>query len=554
MATQAPTAKAGEQPVAASAGGGGADVNLQGGDLAVSLVAPHDLADPQGAARDLAKEQAALVARDRADSQVAAGDQGLAKKPVAAPPGQILPSLTEAAAEREWKTVWGADRVPLVLGKGSFGSVTLAMHRSTGTLAARKSTRAVHDSELEMAQYFFRHPHPNVLQALAHVSREGRAGSTIYYELADETVHDRQVRQNGIFSASLARHIVQGILSGLAHLHHHGTIHRDLKFQNVLLRAREDGPLQVIVADFGWACSWGGSDSPRTPGAVTWPYRAPEATLQIDYGPSSDLWPLGVLSRELLTGVYLWEQFRTDTPLQHAARLGGKICEETWAGCTACAGWDPSAADVALEPMSRKRVPWAVPDAEDLCRQMLALLPEARPTAAAASRHPWLLQTHSLRPTRRALLKQPPAATPWKMPRPHDPARAQAPEPAARRLAAAVQTLQRLEAEPPAAACQLAAAGQPQSTREPPPLRPAALASLGEGDGAEVRCKCKGNCRSGSHSHGTPRSEEGNYAFPPCRHHALPGRAWCQGPSLAQQRSSGRREEQRRSSSSSVGL
>ena len=532
MATQAPTAKAGEQPVAAGAGGAGADVNLRGGNLAVSVIASHDLADSQGAARDLPKEQAALVARDLADSQAAAGDQ--------APP-KVLPSLTEEAAEREWKTVWGTDRLPIVLGKGSFGSVALAMHRGTGTLAARKSTRDVHDSELGMAQYCFRHPHPNVLRALAHVSREGRAGSTIFYELADETVRDRQVRQNGIFSASLARHIVQGIVSGLAHLHHHGTIHRDLKPQNILLRAREDGPLQVIVADFGWACPWGGHDGPRTPGAVTWPYRAPEATLQIDYGPSSDLWSLGVLCREFLTGVYLWEQFHSDTPLQHAARLGGKICEETWAGCTACAGWDPLAADVALEPMSRKRVPWTVPDAEDLCRQMLALRSNARPSAAAASRHPWLRQTHSLRPTRRALLKQPPAATPWKRPRPHDPARAQAPEPAACRLAAAVQTLQPLEAEPPPAACQLAAAGQPQSG-EPPPLLPPAPAarpaSRGEGDGAEVRCPCKGNCRSGSHDHTTPRSVEGHYTFPPCRHHVLPGRAFCQGPSsTAQQRS-----------------
>lgn len=519
MATQAPTAKAGEQPVAAGAGSAGADVILRGGNLAVSLVTPRDLADSQGTARDLAKQQAALVARDLADSQVAAG--GLAKEQVAAPPGKVLPSLTEAAAEQEWKTVWGADRLPILLGKGSFGRVTLAMHRGTGTLAARKSTRAVHDSELAMAEYFFRHPHPNVLQALAHVSREGKAGSTIFYELADETARDRQVRQNGIFSESLARHIVQGILSGLAHLHHHGTIHRDLKFQNVLLRAREDRPLQVILADFGWACAWEGSDVPRTPGAVTWPYRAPEATLQIGYGPSSDLWSLGALSRELLTGVFLWEQFHSDTPLQHAARLGGKICEETWAGCTACAGWDPLAADVALEPMSRKRVPWTVPDADALCRQMLALRPEARPSAAAARGHPWLLQTHSLR-LLRCRLKRPPPATPWKRPRPHEPARAQAPEPAARRLAPAVRTLQPSEAKPPPVACQLAAVGQPQ----------------GEGDGATVRCPCKGNCRSGTHSRTAPRAEDGSYTYPPCRNHVLPGSAYCQGPSsTAQQRS-----------------
>jgi eukaryotic-like serine/threonine-protein kinase len=104
-----------------------------------------------------------------------------------------------------------------------------------------------------------------------------------------------------------AHAILQGILTALGVAHGNGIVHRDLKPENVFL-AQERGSFQVKLLDFGIAKvmeAAGGMGSRTKTGALlgTPAYMSPEQILQPkDVDPRSDLFSVGVLAYEMLTG------------------------------------------------------------------------------------------------------------------------------------------------------------------------------------------------------------------------------------------------------------
>jgi tetratricopeptide (TPR) repeat protein len=90
------------------------------------------------------------------------------------------------------------------------------------------------------------------------------------------------------------RRILTGLLRGLAHLHCHGEIHGDLKPGNILLGQGE----AVKVADVGMR----GASSDRTPQSGTPGYAAPEVWEGRQPDVRSDLYSVGVMAYEALTG------------------------------------------------------------------------------------------------------------------------------------------------------------------------------------------------------------------------------------------------------------
>ena len=98
--------------------------------------------------------------------------------------------------------------------------------------------------------------------------------------------------------------IVQGIISGLAHLHQHSVIHRDLKPSNILIAADPSGVLSPLIADFGLGKHLGtdGSGASNSFAGGTVRYAAPEQLLGARVGYAADVWSVGVLIYELYTG------------------------------------------------------------------------------------------------------------------------------------------------------------------------------------------------------------------------------------------------------------
>jgi hypothetical protein len=104
--------------------------------------------------------------------------------------------------------------------------------------------------------------------------------------------------------------VLEGVLAGLSHAESHGIAHRDLKPENVLV-TREGG---VKIADFGIARAYNAltPSLTQTDSTIGTPsYMAPEQVTGDALGPYTDLYALGVIAYELLSG---HPPFNTGTP------------------------------------------------------------------------------------------------------------------------------------------------------------------------------------------------------------------------------------------------
>ncbi|MGK3987321.1 protein kinase [Sorangium sp. So ce136] len=228
-----------------------------------------------------------------------------------APP--VLSAPTAPDAPRVLGTPIGADLAPgdviagryevrSRLGAGGMGSVWRALDRAVEEEIAVKVLLADWSSEPVMVTRFRRElklarkiSHPNVCRVFDLGEADGLRFLTM--ELVEgQTL--RAVLLEGALEPRRALSLLQQVTSGLAAAHDQGIIHRDLKPENVLVR--RDG--QAIVADFGLAR--GALAQASTVGSIagTPAYMSPEQLRGEPLGPASDIFALGILGFELLTG------------------------------------------------------------------------------------------------------------------------------------------------------------------------------------------------------------------------------------------------------------
>jgi len=152
--------------------------------------------------------------------------------------------------------------------------------------------------------------HPNIVAVYDWGSVDG-----IYY-MVMEYVHGRSVRDllnaNVKLAPAQAAEIVRQTLAALEHAHARGIVHRDLKPENILVTG--DGV--VKLTDLGLARAFADGRATRT-GAVTGTvqYLAPEQIRGEPADPRSDLYSLGIVTYELVTGRL---PFTGETPMSIA--------------------------------------------------------------------------------------------------------------------------------------------------------------------------------------------------------------------------------------------
>lgn len=190
----------------------------------------------------------------------------------------------------------GAPRVPgytlhALLGRGGMGAVWSATHEASGAPVALKLIhRALDDRFDDEARIVASLDHPHVVRLYDHGRLDDGALAWLAMEQADGgTLAERP-------DPSLAW--VPPLLDALAHAHARRVLHRDIKPSNVLRITDRSGRVRPLLADFGIArAGAGGGPSVGTPA-----YMAPECFDDGPLGPWSDLYSLGALAWEAVTG------------------------------------------------------------------------------------------------------------------------------------------------------------------------------------------------------------------------------------------------------------
>lgn len=198
-----------------------------------------------------------------------------------------------------------ADRYQLEepLGSGAMGEVWRAADQVLGRPVAIKLLTAQDTTDIERfrmeAQTTARLNHPHVVGVYDFGSDHGRLH--LVMELVDGWTLARERSQRGSLAAREAAAIAAQVAQGLSAAHRQGVIHRDIKPANIMLTTCRT----VKITDFGIARFTDDSAGTATAGGKilgTADYLAPERALGRDAQPASDVYSLGCVLYELLTG------------------------------------------------------------------------------------------------------------------------------------------------------------------------------------------------------------------------------------------------------------
>jgi beta-lactam-binding protein with PASTA domain/tRNA A-37 threonylcarbamoyl transferase component Bud32 len=212
----------------------------------------------------------------------------------------------------------GRYRILKRIGSGGMADVYLAEDEVLGRRVAIKILNERHAGDDQFIERFRREAqsaaalsHPNVVA----IYDRGEAEGTYY--IAMELLDGRNLKElivaRGPAPPKIVVEYARQILAALAYSHRHTIVHRDIKPHNVVV----DGDGRVKVTDFGIAR--GGASQMTEVGSIvgTAQYLSPEQARGEPVDPRSDLYSLGIVMYELLTGSV---PFTGDSPVEIAMK------------------------------------------------------------------------------------------------------------------------------------------------------------------------------------------------------------------------------------------
>jgi len=208
----------------------------------------------------------------------------------------------------------GPWRLEHLLGEGAMARVYKARHGGDGRVSAVKVLRAKHAADAELVQRFVREAravnaikHENIVEVLDFGEHRAPDGTTAAYQ-ALELLEGRllsDVCDAGPLTLQRAVRICVQVARALAAAHDIGVVHRDIKPENIYLHGGDE---LVKVLDFGMAKLLQPiGELPRSgtmEGVVlgTPEYMAPEQALGLQVDRRADVYAVGLMLYELLTG------------------------------------------------------------------------------------------------------------------------------------------------------------------------------------------------------------------------------------------------------------
>ncbi|PON69800.1 Serine/threonine protein kinase [Parasponia andersonii] len=312
------------------------------------------------------------------------------------------PDRSKKMKDMEFFTEYGdANRYKIleVIGKGSYGVVCAAIDTHTGEKVAIKKINDVFE-HLSDALRILREVkllrllrHPDIVEIkrimLPPSKREFR-DIYVVFELMESDLH-QVIKANDDLTREHHQFFLYQMLRALKYMHTANVYHRDLKPKNILANAN----CKLKVCDFGLA-RVAFSDTPTTIFwtdyvATRW-YRAPElcGSFSSKYTPAIDIWSIGCIFAEVLTGKPLFPGKSVVHQLDLITDLLGTPSSETISGVR------NEKARRYLAEMRKKppvsfayKFPNADPLALRLLQRLLAFDPKDRPTAEEALADPY---------------------------------------------------------------------------------------------------------------------------------------------------------------------
>jgi serine/threonine protein kinase len=230
------------------------------------------------------------------------------------------PPQSERACRLMGTTLGERYKVLSMLGEGAMGEVFLVEDTSTHQRMALKLLSDEMGKNPEAVARFEREAlaaanihHPNVAAAIDSGRTSDGALFVVYEYAAGHSLYDRVVQ--GRLPATLALHITRQVASALVWAHAIGVVHRDIKAENIVLVPGDGDEVTAKVLDFGVAKVSSELLREGTAGVHqsivltrmgttlgTPAYMAPEQAIGAEVDGRSDLYSLGVLLYEMVTG------------------------------------------------------------------------------------------------------------------------------------------------------------------------------------------------------------------------------------------------------------
>ncbi len=194
------------------------------------------------------------------------------------------------------------------MGRGASGEVWRGSREADGSPVAVKILRAELTEDADVVDRFLRErrvllgfEHPHLVRVRDLVAEGGTLA--IVMDLVEGTDLRRYLRASGPLDPVAAVTLTDQVLDALTVVHGQGVVHRDVKPENILVDTTDPGRPQAMLTDFGIARLTYGAAITRRTGLIGTPrYMAPELSGQTRATPAADLYSLGIVLYELLSG------------------------------------------------------------------------------------------------------------------------------------------------------------------------------------------------------------------------------------------------------------
>lgn len=287
------------------------------------------------------------------------------------------------------KSVLDAYDLREVIGRGMYSTINVCIHKATGRRLVIKTTPTPpnFDKQLFQDEYellsSIRHPCVISLEDCHYFAESSKMNLVMEHAIHGEFID--WIIQRGFISEQEVSRFFGQLLSGIAHLHSLGVVHRGCKPENILVTANGGDVDDAVVklSDFSFTSLLSESDikADQSHSLLTFCSTAPEIIKGSQYDERSDIFGLGVLLFILLSGL---------PPFCGAEERIGKLVKSPfWGALPQTKFEDPV-------PFPQPHFGSVTEDAKDLIASMLRINPAERPSAVQCLQHPWIVNVASL--------------------------------------------------------------------------------------------------------------------------------------------------------------